>query len=305
MQWRIVDISGTGKYLCIDRGFLQVYKKKKFLGAIGLDDLLGVVVSGHGHTISISCLNRLAKFNISVIFCENNQMPFSYCFPVAFLSEQSKRMIAQINTKEPVKKRLWKKIIEKKILHQAHIAKILNLKSTKKLIMLSQKVKSGDTTNREGVAAKLYWQDLFGKAFRRDRQIDGINSLLNYGYIILRSCVARAVMGAGLHPTLGIHHRGPTNSMCLIDDLMEPYRPIIDYIVWNICERGNNDLDKEAKRTLASFAVIDVEGEKGKTPLSSAICKMANSLSKIFQGEEKRLFIPKIPHDNIFKNLVE
>ena len=301
MQWRIVDISGTGKYLFIERGFLKVSQKDKLLGSVGLDDLLGVIVSGHGHTVSVSCLNRLAKHNISLIFCENNQMPFSYCFPVAVLSEQSKRMISQLQAKEPVKKRLWKKIIEKKIIHQAYVANILNLDCENKLLALSKKVKSGDTTNRESVAARIYWQELFGKTFRRDRQIDGINSLLNYGYVVLRACVARAIMGAGLHPTLGIHHRGPMNSMCLIDDTMEPFRPIIDYIVWNIYQKGIDEIDQEAKSILASFAIMDIKSERGTSPLSSAIFRMANSLSKIFQGEEKKLFIPEMPRQDAFK----
>ncbi len=296
MQWRIVDINGTGKYICINRGFLQVFEKDDLVGSTGLDDLLGVVVCGHGHTISVPCLNRFAKLNISVAFCENNQLPFSYLVPVQGISEQSKRMIAQANASVPTKKKLWKQIIQAKISNQACVAKWLKLKCLNRLLSLSKEVKSGDSSNRESVAARIYWTGLFGKDFKRNRNLYGLNTLLNYGYTILRACVARAVVGTGLHTTLGVHHKGPTNGMCLVDDLMEPFRPIVDYLVWLICNKKDDiELSEEIKVVLAKISIVEVEGEQGSGPLSTAMFRMTSSLANIFSGSKETLFIPPMP----------
>jgi len=305
MQWRIIDISETSKYLKVERGFIQVFKDKELIGHVALDELLGLIVSGYGHTFSVSLVNRLVEKNIAVVFCGKNQNPYSYCLPVQVMTEQSKRMISQAQVKIPIKKKIWKKIIQEKIKNQWKVSDILSLKCRNQLLNLYRSVKSGDTTNRESVAARSYWKHLFGKDFLRDRNAPGINGILNYGYTILRSCIARAVMGAGLHPTLGVHHKGPTNGMCLVDDLMEPFRPTIDYMTYLISQEYGEKLDKKIKSKMAGLAILDTEGERGFTPFSNAMCQMTNSLVKIFLKQETDFFIPKIPKKEVIKSYLK
>lgn len=197
----------------------------------------------------------------------------------------------QVEAGEPLKKGLWRQIVEAKIRNQA--ALLLKLgKDGNKLKPYYQNVKSGDSDNREGVAAKIYWTELFGSGFVRAREGVEPNNLLNYGYTILRAAVARSLMGSGLFPAFGIFHRNRYNAFPLADDIMEPYRPYVDEIVFRLYAEGDTQLTKEVKGELLRLLFVDTRFDKVLRPLDVGLTFTAASLAKCFAGKQKRIMYP-------------
>lgn len=155
-------------------------------------------------------------------------------------------------------------------------------------------VKSGDTDNREGVAAKIYWEKLFGRDFIREREGDAPNNLLNYGYTILRAAVARALIGSGLFPAFGIFHRNRYNAFPLADDIMEAYRPFVDKIVFNLYRNGKMELTKDVKAELIHILYTDCKFDNVRRPLGIGLTLTSASLAKCFAGKEKKISFPLI-----------
>jgi CRISPR-associated protein Cas1 len=160
------------------------------------------------------------------------------------------------------------------------------------LLALAKKVKSGDAGNLEAQGARRYWGLLFGEDFRRDQGAGGINSLLNYGYTILRSATARAVIGAGLHPSIGLFHSNAGNPMRLVDDLIEPFRPVIDIKVWLLRKQGEKEVKPETKRALVQALYDDMLTDVGATPVIVCMQRVAVSLAQVYLGERSRLDLP-------------
>lgn len=158
---------------------------------------------------------------------------------------------------------------------------------------LAGKVQAGDPSNIEGQAARRYWTLLFDNSFRRDQEAEGVNSLLNYGYTIVRSTMARAIMASGLHPGIPLHHRQKGNPLRLVDDLMEPYRPFVDYVVWYLNHTTETTLTPQVKKTLAGMAEMAVTMPSGVRSLRRACQETVHSLSRIYQGESLKLILPK------------
>jgi CRISPR-associated protein Cas1 len=161
--------------------------------------------------------------------------------------------------------------------------------------MLTRKVKSGDPENVEAQAARRYWPLIFGKNFRRDRDGGSVNGLLNYGYTILRSAAARSVMAAGLHPTIGIHHANRSNAMCLVDDIMEPFRPIADLTVKGLIGTGLAEVTPDAKAALARLTIFDMQGIAGVSPLSTCMERLALSIVRSYETGQADLDLPHVP----------
>jgi len=190
-----------------------------------------------------------------------------------------------------LKKGLWKQIVEAKIRNQAALLRKLG-KDGDRLKPCYRNVRSGDADNREGVAAKLYWQELFGPGFVRMREGETPNNLLNYGYTILRAAVARSLMGSGLFPAFGIFHRNRYNAFPLADDVMEPYRPYVDELVWRLDAEGRSQLTREVKGELLRLLFVDTRFEKVLRPLDVGLTFTTSSLAKCFGGERKRILYP-------------
>ena len=169
------------------------------------------------------------------------------------------------------------------------------MKPSPRLEHLSAAVKSGDPSNIESQAARIYWGTLFGPTFRRDRTEEGINALLNYGYTVMRAAVARALVGTGLHPSLGIHHRNQYNSFALADDLLEPLRPLVDIQVFQLASEGKEkNLDVEQKKSLLECLSWQVYMKEEKNPLMVALHEYAAGVRRTLAGEIKQPLIPKI-----------
>ncbi len=158
--------------------------------------------------------------------------------------------------------------------------------------LLSRKVRSGDPDNVEAEAARRYWPLMFGREFHRDKDGAGINGLLNYGYAVLRAGMARAVMAAGLHPSFGLMHSNRSNPMVLIDDLMEPFRPIVDREVRRLVGRGAAEVDREAKAELARIMTVDLPTSAGLSPLMLCAERLSQSLARAYAGEADELDLP-------------
>ena len=259
-----------------------------------IEDVGFVILDNHSITFTQSVMQELAENNVAVVICDKTHHPSSMLFPLDGNTLQAERFRHQIDASEPLKKQLWQQTIKAKIKNQAQLFNQLG-KNDAALKHYSTKVLSGDTTNEEAQAARHYWKYLFGdKSFIRDRSGSPPNNILNFGYTILRSAVARALVGSGLIPTLGIHHHNKYNAFCLADDIMEPYRPFVDKLVVEI----NNDypdefiLSKEIKAKLIGIISLDVLMGKNKSPLMIALSQTTASLVKCFEGKEKLIKYP-------------
>ncbi len=253
---------------------------------------IGYVVLEHQQTsITLPLLNALSDNNVAVIFCDNNRMPNAMLMNLDCNNTQGESFRAQIEASEPLKKGLWKQVIEAKIRNQAALLNKLG-KNGDLLKPYYSNVKSGDADNREGIAAKIYWHELFGKDFIRHRDGYAPNNLLNYGYTLLRAAVARALMGSGLLPALGIFHRNRYNAFPLADDIMEPYRPYLDEIVYHMYINGFTELDKDAKGQLLHILFTDVVFSKITRPLDVGLTTTTASLAKCYMGTSKKIIYP-------------
>ena len=293
MMGRIIEISTDNKHLSVDRGFLIVSEDKQEIGRVALDTIEAVIVYAHGITYSNNVLVKLAEQKAPLVICDKNFLPTSILIPIEGNYSQASIMDAQIQATEPTKKRLWQQIVKTKLLQQASVLKFLD-KPYKFLEELAKSVKSGDIDNKEGEGARKYFPLLFGKDFIRDRDKDGINTLLNYGYIILRSAIARNIVASGLHPTLGLHHKNQFNPFRLADDLMEPFRPLVDMVVFNLIKENKAELNKETKLILVNILSKNVPALIGYTETEFCMQTLTTSLAQVFLGKRSDLELPFI-----------
>ena len=197
----------------------------------------------------------------------------------------------QINTRKSFYEKIWQDIIQIKIYNQTVCLSSLE-KDDRALKSLIKKVIIGDRENIEAQAAKIYWNKLFGDDFIRDKNGEGINTLLNYGYTILRSGIARSIMGAGLHPAIGIFHKNKYNSMRLADDLMEPFRPIVDYFVYKFSKQGMYELTPDVKAKLVNILYLDLDGPRGRSPVINRMQSLAYTYAYSLEILKKNLDLP-------------
>ncbi|MHB1148671.1 MAG: type II CRISPR-associated endonuclease Cas1 [Lutibacter sp.] len=261
---------------------------------IPIEDI-GFVVMEHPEIyVSIPTLTKLTENNVAVIFCDAKHMPCSMLLNLDNHHIQQELFFNQINASEPLKKQLWQQTIKTKIKHQSQHLQLLN-KPFEVLNFHESKVLSGDTENREGVAAAHYWKHIFDFDFKRERYGDYPNLFLNYGYIILRAAVARAIAGSGLLSTLGIHHHNKYNAFCLADDIMEPYRPIVDAKVIEIIKSfPEQELTTPIKAELLKVLTQTVYFEDTKSPLMVALTRTTNSLQQCYAGTARKINYPSL-----------
>ena len=284
---QFVEISKPNVHLSLYRGFLKISQKKEVLGQVPLDDILGLIITGHGCSHSSNVLVALTERGIPVSICSSNFMPRILILPLVGNCKKKIRIQSQVEAGRPLQKKLWKQIVQLKLENQAFVLRENNL-PYEKLLNMSKEVKSGDPENLEAQGARRYWTLLFSNQFKRDTNGDGVNAMLNYAYAIIRSCVARSVMATGLHPSLGIHHQNTYNPMCLVDDLMEPFRPLGDYVVKQLFLKGHQGVNTEVKKTLSKIAVVDVIGKSGKSPLFQVVSQCVYSIYMVLSDQEKK-----------------
>lgn len=292
---RIVDIATDGRHLSAKRGFLVVSEDRQEVGRIALDDIAAVIVHAHGVTWTTSLAVALAERGALIVLCAANHAPVAVCQPLEGHHAQNAHFRAQWEASKPLAKQLWRRIVIAKINWQQAVLEAHGHNGAA-LDLLARKVGSGDPENIEAQAARRYWPLLMGDAFRRDRDAGGPNGLLNYGYTVLRSLVARAVVAAGLHPSIGIHHANRGNAFALADDLVEPFRPLVDSLTCRLIEKGVDTVTPDAKRAFAGLIALDLPGEKGVTTVSGAAARAAQTLADSFEtGKAGRILLPRPP----------
>jgi len=299
---QIIDIATDGRHLSRERGLLKVSENGSEVGRTPLDQVAAVIVHAHGTTWTASLLTELADRGAPVVLCAANHAPRSVLMPLDGHHAQGARLRAQWQAKQPLLKQAWKRIVVTKIAMQAAALESVG-RPPAPLQMLARRVTSGDSSNVEAQASRHYWPLMMGSGFRRDRNAGGANALLNYGYTVLRSATARAVVAAGLHPTIGLHHCNRGNAFALADDLMEPFRPLVDCAVRNLCCTNGEEVDQLAKQALARLISLDLPLGEGTTPVSTALCKLATSLGQSFEAGRLSLALPVPPNPSVLKGL--
>lgn len=260
---------------------------------------IGVLVLSHKQIVITSgALEALLENNCAVITCDSKSMPTGLLLPLVGNTVQNERFRDQLNASQPLRKQLWQQTIQCKIRNQAAVLKQCTYTENKCMQIWANDVRSGDPDNLEARAAVYYWKGLFRNipGFNRDREGIPPNNLLNYGYAILRAVIARSLVASGLLPTLGIHHHNRYNAYCLADDIMEPYRPYVDRLVYDITEQYGEDIEisKDIKSELLSIPTLDVVISGKRSPLMVAASQTTASLYKCFSGELRKIAYPEL-----------
>jgi len=291
---RIIDISKQA-YVYMKHKQLILEHNKRIIGSIPIEDLGAVILQHPAIVLTQAVIIACQKNNVILIFCDSQHLPYSAIIPISDAHTLHSKVIQQqINLTLPHKKRLWRQIVQYKIKEQATTLKLLN-KDFKTVEYLASRVKAGDKENHEAQAAKKYWRLLMGSDFRRDPDLGEVNALLNYGYAIIRAMVARAIVGSGLHPTLGLHHHNQYNGLCLADDLMEPFRPWVDSIVYQLA-KDNKPLkvNTETKVQFLNLLSQPVTFKDKTLPFMVASHHLTASLKEALSNKTGRIFFPKL-----------
>lgn len=260
---------------------------------VPLEDIAVLIASHPQVSFTQAVLSGLATAGAVFVTCNEKHMPVAMMLPLVTHSVQTERFAAQAAVSVPVRKRVWQQIVQAQIRARA---RLLAERAGKDwgLQAMAARVRSGDPQNHEAQAARIYWRAMFGEDFIRDREAEGLNACLNYGLGVLRAIVARALCGAGLLPTLGLHHHNRYDAFCLADDLMEPFRPVVDRVVVRMRDaRGPNPpLDKEAKRAILEGMLGRFSAHDESRTLFDWISQTASSLAGVIEGRDEKLEIP-------------
>ena len=294
MIGRVIEVASEGRHLARRRGLMTVSSNGVEDGRVPLDDIGVLLCNAQGLTYSNDLMTELARRGAAVVLCGDNYLPAAWLWPLEGHHVQALRMRCQLEASLPLRKRLWQALIKAKIAQQGNILELLSI-TDGGLEDLRRRVRSGDPENVEAQAARRYWPRLFGTPFRRDRFGPMPNPLLNYGYTVLRAATARSIVSAGLHPSLGIHHSNRANSMCLVDDLMEPFRPLVDYTVAGLVSHQREEMTIEVKKDLAEVLVMDLTTDRGITPLQTCLDRAAQSLAQSYETGQPSLVLPHQP----------
>ncbi len=292
---KIIEISRERTSLSIKYGQLVIKQDGKDTSSIPCEDIGVLLVDNQATNYTHCVFTELLKCGAAVVLCDSNHLPAGMLLPIEANTIQTERYAKQINAKEPLKKKLWQQIVRAKIRHQAKLIKD-ETQTYKALTALISQVRSGDPSNIEARASKLFWSAYIqGLEFRRDAEGKPPNNLLNYGYMVMRAAVARAICSAGLLPSVGLHHRNRYNAFCLADDLVEPFRGFVEAKVKEIVEGGDwEELTQTIKARLLEVLYDEVEIADYKGPLMVGLHRTAASLVRCFCGEQKEIELPKI-----------
>ena len=293
---KTVEFSTPGTRLSVANSQLVIERPDLPKATLPIEDLGVVIVDDIRATYTQSVFISLLEAGATVLVTGRDHLPVGMMLPLDAHHVQTERHRAQVETSAPVRKRAWQAIVQAKIVQQATVLTHFT-GSHGGLVPMARRVRSGDPDNLEAQAAQRYWPRLFGKTFRRDREAEGVNALLNYGYAVVRAAVARGVVAAGLIPSLGVHHRHRGNPFCLADDLLEPYRPYVDWRVRQMAgENGESAPDLAERDTRAALLsllneTIHVGGRR--EPLLLALHTSAASLCRTLTGGDRTLALPE------------
>lgn len=288
----VVKDSGLEKCDAVGADF-----KRQFERTVPIEDLGLLMIENWQVTLTAGLMAALADVDCAVAVCDEKMMPTGLMLPLTANTLATERARSQISVSEPTRKQMWQQTVRAKIANQSAVLDHATADSHQCMREWAAAVRSGDPDNIEARAAAYYWRNVFcGQVdgFIRDPDGEAPNALLNYGYAVLRAVMARALVGSGLIPALGIFHRNKYNAYCLADDIMEPYRPVVDLLVARLIAAGHTELTKEAKRELLQLPLADVRMEGRTTTLMNAAATTAASVSSFYSGGTKRISYPEI-----------
>ena len=294
----MLDIAEGRRYLSKKRGALAVREPgapEAEATLVPFDEIESVIVHTPEASFSSGAIAELSRRGIPLVCCDTAHMPVSWLWPARANYEQTRRMAAQAAMPEALRDALWARLVRAKIEAQADLLRELG-EPADGLPELARGVLPGDPGAAESQAARLYWLRLF-EGFRRERAGDPPNGLLNYGYAVLRATVARQLCAAGLHPSLGLHHRNRFNAFCLADDLMEPFRPAIDRAAAALWRSGEAEVSPATKPALVAAMTDELTTDRGAAPLSRCVEWAAQSLARSVMEGEDRLRLPRTGAD--------
>ena len=289
MGWRVVVVSSRAK-IELKLGYL-VIRTNDATKRILIDEISVLLIENTGCTITVSLLEALWKKKIAVLFCDAERYPGAYLLPCYGGYDSSAKIMTQVQWTEEIKHDVWATIVKDKIRKQAAVLEQLGIEESKKVLSYADDVESGDSSNREGHAAKVYFNALMGHSFSRaDDTV--INAELNYGYALILSAVCREIVSTGRMTQLGINHHNPFNKYNLGCDLMEPFRPMVDFCVRRLVSDGNENVTPETKKRLVSVLSCPMLTDKGSVEISYVITDLAVSLAKCARKETDSLNFP-------------
>lgn len=289
---RTIDISAGPTFLAIENDQLVLSRNREEIGRAPCEDIGVLLVDHVATTYTHSVFLRLIERGAVVIFCGANHLPAGMLLPMENNDLTARRVRLQASAPLPMRKRLWKQVVRHKVRFQAaNLAEDDPVRT--RLLAMAEEVKSGDRSNIEGQAARFYWPALMGTEFRRDP--DGLppNNLLNYGYMVMRAAVARALVAAGLHPAFSLQHTHRNNAFALADDLVEVLRPMVDRVVLDIMRAGGGFIDRDSKEKLLRLLTEEVAVAEERGPLMVQLHRVATSLLRCYEGAKKRLDLPE------------
>lgn len=302
----VLEIAENNRYLSIQHKNICIKEQNTVLGTVPLDTVACVMLTAPGITVSKQFLVCMGEENIPVLVMGSNYLPVSMALPVSSHYRQSAVAEEQIKAGPTIKKQIWQQIVIAKIKNQAQALEKCVLpsntsikKDIEALKFLAQRVRSGDSDNKEAQAARIYWQALFGKNFLRNAEDEGINSFLNYGYAIVRAVCARALCASGLLPMFGVHHHNQFNAFCLADDIMEPFRPFVDCLVYELIQKYENEnmppsLSVQDKRHISAILQSPLYLEDEESTLMPVVLKTARALYKSIAEKRALLQFPEL-----------
>ena len=292
---RTIEISSGPVHLALKNGQMLLKRGSDELHSIPVEDIGLLVLSHPAISYTHGLLYKLLDFNVAVLFCNDRHLPEGLLLPFQDNQVYSERLKYQTKASKPLKKRIWQQTVRAKIKAQSRLLKALH-SDDDGIGNMAKKVKSGDPENKEATAAVRYWKALFPDLkFRRIQGGDGLNTLLNYGYAVLRAAVARSITAAGLHPSMGVHHHNKYNPYCLADDIMEPMRPLVDEIVYKLYkEQGTQKIQllPSIKKPLLGLLGDSVEIRGSKYPLMESLHLVAGDLVDCYSGKKRKLRFP-------------
>lgn len=293
MLKQTIYISNPMRLSLRNRQLVLSNKEGELVATRPIEDIGAIVIENQQTAVTLPVLTFMAANNVAVVLCDNHFMPAAMVMPLEANTTQAESYALQLNASEPVRKQLWRMLVESKIRNQARMLKVAQVEGDP-LKPYYTAVRSGDPDNREGAAARAYWPLLFGSHFERDRYGEFPNPLLNYGYAILRAATARALLGSGLSPMFGVFHHNRYNAFPLADDVMEPYRPMVDNEVWDLCNLGITELTLDAKKQLMSVLLQNVDMDSQQRPIQNALTMTAASIVKYLKGDVKTISLPTL-----------
>jgi len=286
MHSNVIEISTDNKLLSVHLGFLRISEDKNVIKDISLNSINSVIITGRAVLYTNGLLQRLCEENIPLVILGTNYSPSGMLLSCTGNHRQMEVQHMQIENKKPLQKKIWQLIVKEKIKNQSRVLSLAN--KPNQLMEICKDVLSADSTNREAYAAKIYFRELFGDNFKRNNDAEVINSFLNYGYAIIRSAIARYVVAAGLNPAYGVGHHNKLNPFCLVDDLIEPFRQMVDYCVYKIFANHNDisELNREYKSKLSGLLTQMCYNGNGESPFYIFLQQVVRDLVNIYKSKE-------------------